>query len=247
MQLNSEDLGEKLEENPKALQRKQLLERMAKWEADPNRKMGAINTFLLMKGPIPFLNFGTQNLEADFHECPVCKSMFSHARCKLRKYCSEECSQRRLYSYRASKDFITDNIQIENGCWRWCGYVGELGYGIAIINGKSWLMHRRAWTVFNGEIPFGKFLCHKCDNPPCCNPDHLFLGTQADNLADCRAKKRNNIGIRNGSAKLTEKQVIEIRQFPSYRGILTKLALSYNVTHLCISDIRNGKTWKHLL
>src|SRR5688572_24439688 len=96
------------------------------------------------------------------------------------------------------------------GCWIWQGAT-DGRYGEARLNGKKQKTHRIAWTLVNGEIPEGMFALHRCDNPPCVNPDHLFLGTKKDNRADCLQKGRQARGEMNGSALLTADAVRAIR------------------------------------
>lgn len=77
-----------------------------------------------------------------------------------------------------------------DGCWPWTRFRGTDGYGFLRIGQKTIRTHRHAWTLTNGPIPSGAEVCHRCDNPPCCRPDHLFLGTHAENMADMVAKNR---------------------------------------------------------
>ena len=78
----------------------------------------------------------------------------------------------------------------ESGCIEWTGYTIRCGYGRTPANGKQTLTHRLAWELANGPIPDGLFVLHSCDNPPCCNIEHLWLGTKGDNNADRDAKGR---------------------------------------------------------
>ena len=140
-------------------------------------------------------------------------------------------------------------------CWIWTGTKTLAGYGRKIINHKAFYTHRLVWELVNGKIPDGMEICHRCDNPSCVRPNHLFLGTQADNTHDAINKKRlNNSGENNGRAKLTLAQVREIKEVyvhsPRGQAIQGKensqasLASLYNVTRYAIRAIVNGKTWR---
>jgi hypothetical protein len=108
------------------------------------------------------------------------------------------------------------------------------------------MAHRMQWQKVNGAIPDGMCLLHHCDNPACVNPDHLFLGTKADNKIDCVAKDRHAKWERNGRAILNRTQVLDIREL-SRSGIRQKeLALKFGVSVYAISDITTGKRWKGL-
>ena len=127
------------------------------------------------------------------------------------------------------------------------GWVDHQGYWrIAVkINGK-WTekrAHRLAYENAHGPIPSGMVVCHTCDNRACVNPDHLFLGTHADNVADKVSKKRQARGQKHGNAKLTEQQVLDIRKDPRS---LRKIAKDYNMDYTTISAIKKRITWKHI-
>ncbi len=85
-----------------------------------------------------------------------------------------------------------------NGCWEWLGYLDPKGYGTFGVNNKVFKAHRYSYLIHFGPIPEKLCVCHHCDNPQCCNPDHLFLGTHNDNMQDMIKKGRSNF---NGSKK----------------------------------------------
>ena len=140
---------------------------------------------------------------------------------------------------------------LPNGCWLWTAYKDKNGYGIMNMKSKNRKVHRVVWVINNGDIPEGFFVCHKCDNPSCINPDHLFLGTPNDNVQDMMNKGRYkcggkpHYGEKNGMSKLNEKDVLEIR---GLRNKKTHKALSkqYNVSVSCIQNIMLRKSWKHI-
>lgn len=136
----------------------------------------------------------------------------------------------------------TDRSGGPDACWPWTRSSNRKGgYGRFKQNGKNLLAHRAAWLCINGSIPENLRVLHRCDNPPCCNPGHLFLGTQAENVADMHAKKRDrkrgSMGSANGMSKLTEDDVRNIRaDGRPLRDISTDYGISYNYAGL----IRRG-------
>lgn len=98
-----------------------------------------------------------------------------------------------------------------NGCWIWNRYRQRQGYGWVCVKGRYWLAHRLAWEFVKGQVPAGLFVLHKCDNPPCVNPDHMFLGTHQDNCDDKIAKGRMAVGEMVKRVVLNERKVKRIR------------------------------------
>lgn len=131
-------------------------------------------------------------------------------------------------------------------CWNWVGYILQSGYGQFAIKYKKARAHRVAFLLGTGKQPGRKLVCHRCDNPLCCNPKHLFLGTSADNSADMAMKGRavRQLGVKHGHAKLTESQVRFIRKskLPA-----PDLASRFGVSFSLICMIRRGTIWRHLL
>ena len=141
-------------------------------------------------------------------------------------------------------------------CWIWTGKK-RARYGRVKREGKYLSAHRLAWALANGPIPAGLLALHRCDNPSCVRPDHLWLGTQADNMADRDAKGRQATGMRtrpetrakgerSRSAKLTAKKVIQIRRMVAGGKKAKEIAAMFGVTERTIYNISQRETWKHL-
>lgn len=130
------------------------------------------------------------------------------------------------------------------GCIEWTGFRQPFGHGLIRRDGKNIGTHRLAWELKHGPIPEGLDVLHKCDNPPCCNEDHLFLGTQADNVADRTAKGRTAKGETHCRAKLSDVDVSEIRRRLAAREVQRVIASDFGVSVAQISLIKLGKTRK---
>jgi hypothetical protein len=137
-------------------------------------------------------------------------------------------------------------------CWEWDG-AKRNGYGKLIVQHayvrKHISAHRLAWELFIGPIPTGFDVLHHCDNPACCNPAHLFVGTHADNMRDREAKGRHNAprGSTHGRAKLTEEDVRLIRRLVANGAQQNVLAAHYGVTPTSLSLLVRRKTWRHVV
>jgi len=142
---------------------------------------------------------------------------------------------------------INSSERQANGCWNWKNVI-TWNYGQIAILSRGIRAHRASAFAFNNfDLLSKKLVCHKCDNPICVNPDHLFIGTYSDNRKDMFKKNRgaDNRGEKSSSAKLTEKQVKEIRYFHSIGYTPTRLKKKYNMGKN-IENIIYRFTWKHI-
>lgn len=145
-------------------------------------------------------------------------------------------------------------IDPQTGCWLWQGgSTSNGGYGFITHRRRKVRVHRIAWELFRGPIPEGVEVCHDCpggDNPACCNPAHLFLGTHADNMADMakkgRANSRSPEGEANHAARLTEAQVREMRILYAQDKRIAPLVARFGVSETAVKCVVYRKTWKHL-
>jgi len=151
-----------------------------------------------------------------------------------------------------SKDYIRFwskvNIALDSdSCWNWKASINRHGYGQFTQKSKVVKAHRVAWILTYGKIPDGLHVLHTCDNRACCNPKHLFLGTNKDNVDDREQKGRNKImrGESNGNSKLTISQVEYIRARYAAGGISQqKLAEETGIDQTQVSNIIRRKVWK---
>lgn len=133
----------------------------------------------------------------------------------------------------------------ETDCWIWIGATGRWGYGLLMLNRKyGQRAHRLSYELYRGTIPDRMHVLHTCDNPPCVNPEHLFIGDNHDNMMDRDAKRHQQFGEKNTHAKLTEETILEIRkQNMSSRDISNR----YGVTMSQAWRIKRGIHWKHTI
>jgi len=143
---------------------------------------------------------------------------------------------------------LVPKIVTASGCSEWQGHKSQYGYGI--IQSKvygSTGAHRVAYAIAHGPIPHDVHVCHRCDNPPCVNPDHLFLGRDKENVADMIQKLRHSYGEDSYHHRLTETEAIEILQRYAAGGIgRPQLGREYGVSASCIQGLTERRTWKHL-
>ncbi len=148
-----------------------------------------------------------------------------------------------------TKNKFWKKVKKTDYCWNWTGGILRGGYGQIHIDKKLHQAHRLSWQLHNGTIPRGMHVLHKCDNPSCIRPIHLFLGTAKDNALDREAKSRgaDHKGMKNGRSKLTELQVRKIRQISEEQGITQgELAEIFNISRPVVNFIINKKAWQHV-
>lgn len=132
-------------------------------------------------------------------------------------------------------------------CWEWLAGKDRNDYGQFWVRRGLWQAHRVAWVLTYGPIPEGLFVCHHCDNSSCVNPYHLFLGTNADNVADSARKGRRAKGEKNGSSKLTKEEVLDIRDlYATGEWTQQELADEFGVSNPAISYLLSRRTWAWL-
>lgn len=149
-------------------------------------------------------------------------------------------------------------VHKSDGCWLWIGSTGAKGHGQISLGGRRGrreAAHRVSWRLHFGDIPEGLLVCHRCDNPPCVRPDHLFLGTQGDNMRDCAQKGRDAAtvhperrprGDAHGKARLTAEAVLAIRTAHAAGVSHYALAREHGVERTTIGAVVRRLTWTHI-
>jgi hypothetical protein len=203
-------------------------------------------------------------------KCEICGILFRWRRASSRitipKWCSRECRVKsgnfgirpggpiRINELTEEEKFsrlkksYEKNVTRKNGCWGWKGTFDKGGYGIMSSDRRHGpdRAHRASWVIHNGKIPLGYLVCHKCDRPECTNPDHLWLGTPAENTKDMIQKNRKAIGPQTKTAKLTESDVRAIKSLLKTKISYPKIAKMFSVGINAVVRIKRGDTWKHI-
>lgn len=181
-----------------------------------------------------------------------CRQCGQPRRRKSRQYCSAKCYQAGRFRFSDPVSRFWKHVNKTDTCWLWQASKNSNGYGQFTVKSRSRPIgsHRYAWELLRGPIPSGLGVLHRCDTPICVNPDHLFLGTAADNNRDMiekgRDRKRGLKGEHNTSAKLTEDSVREIRAARVAGVKLATLAAKFGVCEAVISAVATRRTWKHV-
>lgn len=204
-------------------------------------------------------------------ECEFCKNLFEGYRSlsqRKARFCSKKCwyswNAKNLASFndnrftweKASaeekmlrlKKLFNEKVVKTETCWIWNGTKDLDGYGMIHYGKRKQLKaHRASWIIFYGEFDKKLLVCHKCDNPSCVNPEHLFLGTTQVNTKDKVKKNRQTKGSTNYGNKLTEEKVLQIKDLLN-RGVTgRRISKDFQISPSVISNIKLNKCWKHIL
>lgn len=174
---------------------------------------------------------------------------YGKAQWELSKYCGFKCTgianAVKISNSRPElKVKFENNFSKTDGCWVWKGTIDGYGYGVIDYIGKRYRAHVLSLEFDGRPVPKGMLGCHHCDNPSCVNPSHIYPGTQKDNANDAVSRKRLAFGERNFNAKLSESDVLEIRNISGHSP--TAISKIYGVSRQTISKIINREIWRHL-
>lgn len=174
--------------------------------------------------------------------CKECGKSFVGKGTK-REFCSTLCK-------------LLGNVEKKNGCWEWQGDLHPNGYAYTTYyeTNRREHVHRVSYRIFKGDVPEGLYVCHHCDNRKCISPDHLFIGTAKENMQDALKKGRlehikllHARGEKNGSSKLKEFEVKEIKKLILDKEKIAVIARKFKVSWSVIDSIKRNKTWRHVL
>jgi hypothetical protein len=179
-----------------------------------------------------------------WYTCQRCGVRFTAKVSDRSRYCSWRC-------YRAGpakpvEERFWSKVDKTPECWIWTGATNSRGYGLTTnkpIPGVGCFAHRLSWFLAYGPIPDDLCVLHRCDNRECVRPDHLWLGTRADNLRDMVEKGRQSRGVSQPHAKLTVAKVVEIRRLAAQGASHTRLAGVFGVSRSSVDNVVNGTRW----
>lgn len=175
--------------------------------------------------------------------CLRCSSGFLAIASTSQQFCSRRCANTRPIEDRFW--LKVDQSGGGDACWPWTGKRRGNGYGVLWDGGEK-PTHRVAYELTIGPIPEGLVIRHKCDNPPCCNPRHLEIGTVAENNRDTAERGRSTMGEKNARAVLTNDEVREIRMLRAGGTTLAVIAQRFGIGVMTVSHIVRRNTWKHI-
>lgn len=218
---------------------------------------------------IPMFSYSSSgkkfNIRADALSFMIKNNVYLGKGYKIKKTCDNNLCCNPLHIYTWCNNSLLDegfiqkfwekvDIRTHDECWMWTAYKNQDGYGVCKVKiDKKWktmLSHRVSYFITFGFFVCGENRClHSCDNPSCVNPNHLFVGTQKDNIEDMYKKNRQTIlyGIRSGMAKLNDEKVHEIKKMLSEMVPIDEIAKKFGVTKNNISSIKTGKTWRRVM
>lgn len=189
--------------------------------------------------------------EAAQMECRNCGAKFSRrkysaAQRAVTKFCSRTCSVHHRHGDPVSRFMDAVSPEPNSGCWLWTRYVDRKGYGLVGNGTEQVFAHRFSYETFVGPLIAGLCICHRCDNPTCVNPDHLFQATHRENMDDMVRKRRHAFGSRHPNAKLNERDIDEIVFFSAMGMGPDNLASLYGVAARTIRKTILGANWSHV-
>lgn len=181
--------------------------------------------------------------------CVRCGKSFSRKPSQVRKYggrfCSRECAVNE--NIEPLEQRFWRRVIKKEGCWGWSGFCNFFGYGqISLPSGNATNAHRVSWELHYGTIPEGMWVLHRCDNPPCVNPEHLFLGTHEDNMRDMAQKNRSPKGESSPVSKLTDDIVREMRSLRAQGWSQQRIADKFGVSQPLVGMVCRRKIWSHV-